>query len=385
MKFKFFLLFVLFLSLSLCAQVRVGQGTQSVVPVGGSGTPANGSITTNMFSSSAYSWILSLQNNGSSQFTTNAANQLVPVGGYGISIVSTNTNSSPVVSMNLFQTVGQEGLHVDLRQGPTSDINGNPIAIIGTVYRTNDNTIGYLYYGSVAVGVLGQTDYGVINSGAGMGVFGAADQGGLVNVGVDGLADATRNGQTNIGMSAIAFDESKTGGATVGGYFETAHSFPSDPVMENAVTIFDNRDTLNIPLQIWRLGEVNFGGVDTNGTVTANQFKVPSLFTTPTNTPSVGQVVTYTSTAGDTEAADLPFTIYTGNTNIGNLATSLVISIGHTMTSTNYTPAVSFMGSALAAAVAPTYSARTTTTFTLNLSAGISGGENLSWSVVYAP
>ncbi len=74
---------------------------------------------------------------------------------------------------------------------------------------------------------------------------------------------------------------------------------------------------------------------------------------------------------------------YTGSTNLGNLATSLVINIGHTMPSTNYTPAVSFIGGV--ASVVPSYAALTTTNFTLNLSAGIAGGEPLRWSVIYAP
>lgn len=208
-----------------------------------------------------------------------------------------------------------------------------------------------------------------------------------------------------------------------------------------------------LPLS-YRTNGFKIFGVDRNGTVTANQLKVPSLFTSPTNPPSVGQVVTYTSTAGDTKAsipalsslgansgssANLAAALtdetgsgatvfgtsptiitptiasfvnanhnhqnaagggtldwssiatgapvlYTGNTNIGNLTTSLVISIGHTMPNTNYVPSVSFTTNALPAVVTPSYTARTTTSFTLNLtSTGIAGGSPIAWSVIYSP
>lgn len=75
---------------------------------------------------------------------------------------------------------------------------------------------------------------------------------------------------------------------------------------------------------------------------------------------------------------------YTGQTNIGIAATTLLISIGHTMPNTNYSPSVSVLGSAVGLASTMTYSALTTTTFTLNLSAAV-GADNLVWSVIYSP
>lgn len=75
---------------------------------------------------------------------------------------------------------------------------------------------------------------------------------------------------------------------------------------------------------------------------------------------------------------------WTGKTNIGNLATSLVISIGHTMANTNYSPSVSVLGAALTG-ISPSYSGLTTTQFQLNLGTGIAGGDNLTWSVIYSP
>jgi len=77
---------------------------------------------------------------------------------------------------------------------------------------------------------------------------------------------------------------------------------------------------------------------------------------------------------------------YTGTTNIGNLATSLVINFnGHTMPDTNYMISIAFIGGVLSAAVTPSFSATTTTQATVNLSVGIAGGENLRWSVISNP
>lgn len=76
---------------------------------------------------------------------------------------------------------------------------------------------------------------------------------------------------------------------------------------------------------------------------------------------------------------------YSGTTNIGNLATSLVVAIGHTMPNTNYTPSVTIIGGALAASTTPSCSVLTTNSFTLNLSAGIAGGDQINWSVIYSP
>lgn len=76
---------------------------------------------------------------------------------------------------------------------------------------------------------------------------------------------------------------------------------------------------------------------------------------------------------------------FTGRTNIGSLATTLTIAIGHTMSSTNYCPSVSILGGALASSTTPSFSALTTTNFVLNLSVGITGGDNLAWSVSLSP
>lgn len=87
------------------------------------------------------------------------------------------------------------------------------------------------------------------------------------------------------------------------------------------------------------------------------------------------------SKTGDTVSSTAG-TVYSGTTNVGNLATSLVISIGHTLPSASYTPMISFLGTA---AVVPFFTSITTSNFTLNLSAGIAGGDNLAWSVIYSP
>ncbi len=98
-----------------------------------------------------------------------------------------------------------------------------------------------------------------------------------------------------------------------------------------------------------------------------------------------GQVLTLIDAGtGKADWTNAPI-IWTGTTNIGNLATSLVISLGHTMPDTNYVPSISFIGGALAAAITPTFSATTTTEFTLNLSAGITGGSPIRWSVISNP
>lgn len=79
---------------------------------------------------------------------------------------------------------------------------------------------------------------------------------------------------------------------------------------------------------------------------------------------------------------------YTGLTNIGATATTLVISIGHTLANTNYTPSVSVLGAALGLGVSPTptFTALTTTTFTMNLpTGGIGAADILRWSVIASP
>lgn len=108
----------------------------------------------------------------------------------------------------------------------------------------------------------------------------------------------------------------------------------------------------------------------------------------PTNsaTLSAGTGITITTNAqAQSFTITTSATIYTGSTNIGNLATSLLVTIGHTMPSTNYTPSVSFISGALGAGVAASYSTLTLTNFTVSLSAGIAGGEPLRWSVIYSP
>lgn len=82
----------------------------------------------------------------------------------------------------------------------------------------------------------------------------------------------------------------------------------------------------------------------------------------------------------------LTASFYSGSTNVGGTVTALTIVIGHTMSNTNYIPSVSFMGSALATAVVPTYSARTPTNFVLNLTGtGFASTEALGWTVIYSP
>lgn len=78
-------------------------------------------------------------------------------------------------------------------------------------------------------------------------------------------------------------------------------------------------------------------------------------------------------------------TFYSGSTNIGNLSTSQVVLIGHTMPNTNYTPAVMWTASSGAPAVIPAVLVRTTTSFTIGVSAGITGGDTFLWSVIYSP
>lgn len=74
-----------------------------------------------------------------------------------------------------------------------------------------------------------------------------------------------------------------------------------------------------------------------------------------------------------------------GFSNLANLSVSQAVtfvvafpaSVG-----TNYTPSVSFLGAALAGAVSPSYNAITTNGFTVNLSVGITGGENFVWTAL---
>lgn len=103
-----------------------------------------------------------------------------------------------------------------------------------------------------------------------------------------------------------------------------------------------------------------------------------------THTAITGQLLALAdSSTGRSEFGPI---FFTGTTNIGNLATSLVISLGHTMPDTNYVPNVSFIGGALGAAVTPSFSSTTTTEFTLNLTGtGIAGGADVRWSVISNP
>lgn len=94
---------------------------------------------------------------------------------------------------------------------------------------------------------------------------------------------------------------------------------------------------------------------------------------------------------------------YTGNgTNLTNLPPAAIqyragfsnlanLSVSQTVTfvvpfpasvGTNYTPSVSFLGAALAGSVSPSYNAITTNGFTVNLSVGITGGENFGWTAM---
>ncbi|MFI5223165.1 MAG: hypothetical protein ACHQX3_02795, partial [Nitrospirales bacterium] len=77
--------------------------------------------------------------------------------------------------------------------------------------------------------------------------------------------------------------------------------------------------------------------------------------------------------------------MYSGRTNVTNSATSLVIQIGHTMPSTNYTPSVSFLAASPVASAPLSYSDITQNSFTVNFGCGISGDADLAWSVIYSP
>lgn len=76
--------------------------------------------------------------------------------------------------------------------------------------------------------------------------------------------------------------------------------------------------------------------------------------------------------------------VYTGVTNIGSAATSLLISILHTMPDTNYAPDFRFVGT-VSPGVGFNYSGLTTTNFTVNLSGAPGADTGARWSVIYSP
>lgn len=106
-----------------------------------------------------------------------------------------------------------------------------------------------------------------------------------------------------------------------------------------------------------------------------------------TNATVVGNLtVTGTYTGNGTNLTNLPpaaIQYRAGFSNLANLSVSQAVtfvvpfpaSVG-----TNYTPSVSFLGAALAGSVSPSYNSITTNGFTVNLSVGITGGENFGWT-----
>lgn len=100
-----------------------------------------------------------------------------------------------------------------------------------------------------------------------------------------------------------------------------------------------------------------------------------------TNFTGNGAGLTNIPVAGFTGGA----VFYSGTTNIGNLSVSQVVLIGHTMPNTNYVPAVIWTATTGAPSAVPAILARTTTSFTVGVSAGITGGDNFLWSVIYSP
>lgn len=87
--------------------------------------------------------------------------------------------------------------------------------------------------------------------------------------------------------------------------------------------------------------------------------------------------------SGNVYAPGIPLA-YTGVTNIGSAATSLLITIGHTMPNTNYVPYFAIVGST-STTTAYNYSGLTTTNFTVNLSVVLGADSGARWSVLYSP
>ncbi len=104
------------------------------------------------------------------------------------------------------------------------------------------------------------------------------------------------------------------------------------------------------------------GGQTNAGTVNASEF--------------VGNGAKLTGLTGISASA-LPYRA--GTTNIGNLATSLLITFTSAMSDANYAVSVTF-DTTLGAAVSAAATSKTAAGFTLTLSAGIAGGANLDYT-----
>lgn len=101
-----------------------------------------------------------------------------------------------------------------------------------------------------------------------------------------------------------------------------------------------------------------------------------SYLTNLTGANVVGNIPGNAATATSVAASGLPYR--SGTTNIGNLATSILVTFTSALANTNYAVAIG-LDSTLGAAVTPAATLKTVNGFTLTLSAGIAGGATLDY------
>ncbi len=149
-----------------------------------------------------------------------------------------------------------------VQDGVTPFTGSDATALRALVTASSGQTDHELYY-TGAVGVKGHSQSQSTN-GTAVGVSGASFGQQEIQIGIRGITEANRDGQTNVAVAALAQHFGKTG-VHVGLYAEIGNDESVEPSFESAVALLENRDSA-LPLLIARDNGVTKFSVSTNGT-----------------------------------------------------------------------------------------------------------------------